>query len=97
LILAHNATSVTHPAAGVFCVVLADAVHSWELTPVATLDYTNDRTTRYQASSIEIARDTINDCGNLNGIDVRTFSMTTDQAGAFQVFPLDASFSFVVA
>lgn len=49
--------------------------------------------------TVEIRRDTVADCGNLNAIDMRTFSMTADVlAGQTQllVFPEDSSFSFVV-
>jgi hypothetical protein len=99
LILASGAKSVTHPGTGIFCVVLDDAIPAFKSVAVATLDHTNDATGPFEASSIEIARDTSNDCGNLNAIDVRTFSMTADVVGGntqLLVRPEDSSFSFVV-
>ena len=99
LILASGATSVTHPGPGIFCVVLDATIPAFKSIPVATLDNTNDQTGPFEASSIEIARDTSNDCGNLNAIDVRTFSMTANVVGGntqLLVKPEDSSFSFVV-
>lgn len=99
LILATGANSVTHPGPGIFCVVLDDTIPAFKSVAVATLDHTNDATGPFEASSIEIGRDTSNDCGYLNAIDVRTFSMTADVVGGstkLLVRPEDSSFSFEV-